>query len=125
MPSEGLIIVAEGIEDVHLIRTILANELTADMRFFAGQGRMSLTSLARNLLVHEGGPVLVVMDADTLNPRLRQEQQSLVMVAMSSFVKPGSSPFSSSLMKIGSNFGTKKSTKTFRITTPVTARKMG
>ena len=40
-------------------------------------------------------------------------------------VRPGNSPFSSSFLKIGSNFGTKKTIRTFRTMEPMTARKIG
>jgi hypothetical protein len=89
MPSSCLLIVTEGINDVRLLRTILHGHLMGDTRYFAAQGRVSLATVARNLLVDEGGPVLVVMDADTLKPHLWQERQSMVRLAMSAVGVPG------------------------------------
>lgn len=73
MPAEKLIIVTEGKTDVLIIRALLNKELTAGMRFFAGQGRESLVTLGRNLLVHEGGPVLLVMDFSTAELQFKDE----------------------------------------------------
>src|SRR5262249_49546326 len=63
---------------------ILGEDLAKKVQFFASQGRASLATLGRNVLVHEGGPVLLVMDSDTLDPRLTAELESMNKVAMSS-----------------------------------------
>jgi hypothetical protein len=65
---DGLSIVVEGRADAELLRKVLAADELRDVRFFAAGGRISLSTIGRNILVHEGAPVLVVMDADTLNP---------------------------------------------------------
>lgn len=82
MSEMNLKIVAEGLSDIHLLRKILAHEPNGGTRFFGGQGKMSLVSLARNVIVSEGGPVLLVMDADTRNPNLIRENQSMVVSAL-------------------------------------------
>jgi hypothetical protein len=84
-----LTIIVEGVEDAQLIRAILGEEVAKRVRFYAGQGRASLATLGRNVLVHEGGPVLVVMDSDTLNPQRTAELQSLTRAAMSSPITSG------------------------------------
>ncbi len=62
-----LTLVVEGPSDAEFVRAVLGKELTKQTRFFIGRGKMSLASLGRNILVDQGGPVLVVMDADTTN----------------------------------------------------------
>jgi hypothetical protein len=89
MPAEKLIIVTEGKSDVPIIRILLGGELTSGMRFFAGQGRESLVTLGRNLLVHEGGPVLLVMDVSTAEMRFKDEMLAQTMRALSAVGVPG------------------------------------
>lgn len=80
--SSNLTIVVEGKTDAQLVRALLGKELAERLRFFASQGRASLATVGRNLLVHEGTPVLIVMDADTRNPHLAQERQALTRMAL-------------------------------------------
>ena len=89
MPAEKLIIVTEGKTDVLIIRALLNKELTAGMRFFAGQGRESLVTLGRNLLVHEGGPVLLVMDFSTAELQFKDEMLAKTLRALSAVGVPG------------------------------------
>ena len=90
MPADKLIIVAEGRTDVLLMRLLLSKELTTGMRFFAGQGRESLATLARNLLVHEGGPLLLVMDVATAELPFQDELLAQAMQTLSTVGTPGS-----------------------------------
>jgi|SRR5882724_1149713 len=83
MTAPKLTIISEGESDTRLIRKLIAHELTSDMKFYASQGRLSLLSLARNLIVHEGGPVLLVMDADSTNPHVRRELEAMTIAAIS------------------------------------------
>jgi hypothetical protein len=80
----SLLIVVEGQSDARILRAILGDPLKAKTRFFSGQGRMALSTIARNLLVHEGGPVLIVMDSDTLNPEQSESAQAMVKYALES-----------------------------------------
>jgi hypothetical protein len=80
----NLILVVEGHSDVILMRGLLRAETGVSFRFFAGQGRMSLTSLGRNILVHEGGPLIVVRDAETLNPSRAETDCRMVEAALRS-----------------------------------------
>ncbi len=89
MTQPSLKIIVEGVTDVQLIRAILGDGLAEKARFYAGQGRTSLATLGRNILFHEGGPVLLVMDSDTLNPRLTAELESLNLAAMSGPITSG------------------------------------
>jgi hypothetical protein len=82
--SRNLLIVVEGQTDASIIRAILGDELKSKTRFFSGQGRMALPTIARNLLVHEGGPVVIVMDSDTLNPAQSESAQAMAKYAMES-----------------------------------------
>src|SRR5258708_30264671 len=83
MTAPKLTIICEGASDTRLIRMLIAHELRGDMKFYASQGRLSLLSLARNLIVHEGGPVLLVMDADSTNPHVRRELEAMTIAAIS------------------------------------------
>jgi hypothetical protein len=86
---DGLKIVVEGPTDVQIVRAILGEELAKKARFFAAQGRISLATIGRNILFHEGGPVLLVMDSDTLDPQLIAEREAMSKLAMSSAMTSG------------------------------------
>lgn len=88
MNEPALTIVVEGHSDVELVRALLGKELADSVRFFVGQGKLSLTSLARNILVDDGGPVFVVMDADTTNQQKADEQKGMVRLALSQVATP-------------------------------------
>src|SRR4051794_13028787 len=85
-------IIVEGVTDAQIIRAILGEALSKKVRIFAGQGRASLATVGRNVLFHEGGPVLLVMDSDTLDPQLTAELQSMTGVAMSGAITSGVRP---------------------------------
>jgi hypothetical protein len=89
MTQPSLKIIVESATDAKLIRAILGDKLAKKARFYAGQGRTSLATLGRNILFHEGGPVLLVMDSDTLNPRLTAELEALNLAAMSGPITSG------------------------------------
>jgi hypothetical protein len=88
MSEPELTIVVEAKSDADLLRLLLGKELASRTRFFAGQGKISLASLARNIFVHEGGPVLVVRDADTTNPQLVEEQKGFTRLALARVASP-------------------------------------
>jgi len=81
---QKLLIVVEGQTDANILRTILGDELKSKTRFFSGQGKMGVSTIGRNLLVHEGGPVLVIMDSDTLSTEQSQEEEALAIYALAS-----------------------------------------
>lgn len=62
---KSLTVVVEARADAALLRRLFESLEAGDLRFFAGAGRMALSTVARNLLVHEPGSVLLVMDADS------------------------------------------------------------
>jgi hypothetical protein len=80
----NLTFVVEASSDVILMRGLLRAETGVSFRFFAGQGRMSLASLGRNILVHDGGPLMVVTDAETLNPSRAKTDSRMVEAALRS-----------------------------------------
>ena len=89
MADSKLLIVVEGKTDATAIRAILGADLARRARVFAAQGRTSLVTVARNLFFHEGGPVLIVMDADTTTAHMVEEQKALTRAAVESLI-PGS-----------------------------------
>lgn len=88
--SDPLVIkvVVKGPLDAKLIRAILGKEMSSKLRFFAPQDQASLATIGRNILVHEGAPVLLVINADTRNTRLAEEVRAMASLAMSG-VLPG------------------------------------
>lgn len=88
MSDPKLFIIVEGKTDATAVRAILGNDLAGQTRIFTAQGRMSLVSVARNVYFHEGGPVLIVMDADTTTPTLVEEQKAMTRAALETLV-PG------------------------------------
>jgi hypothetical protein len=82
-------IIVEGPTDAEIVRAILGEDLAKKARFFASQGHTSLATLARNVLIHEGGPVLLVMDSETLDPQLITERESIARVALSGALTSG------------------------------------
>jgi hypothetical protein len=86
MADSKLLIVVEGKTDATAIRAILGADLARRARVFAAQGRTSLVTVARNLFFHEGGPVLIVMDADTTTAHMVEEQKALTRAAVESLV---------------------------------------
>jgi hypothetical protein len=89
MADSKLLSVVEGKTDATAIRAILGADLARRARVFAAQGRTSLVTVARNLFFHEGGPVLIVMDADTTTAHMVEEQKALTRSAVESLI-PGS-----------------------------------
>jgi hypothetical protein len=82
--SQKLLIVVEGQTDANILRAILGDELKSKTRFFSGQGKMGALTVGRNLLVHEGGPVLMVIDSDTLSTEQSEEEEALAGYALAS-----------------------------------------
>jgi hypothetical protein len=76
-------VVVEGPDDARLLRALAGRELAGRLRVFAAQGLASLATVGRNILFDEGGPVLVVMDSETLDPQLSRELQGLTAAALS------------------------------------------
>ena len=83
-----LSIVVEGRKDAEILRKVLPPDDLRAVRFFAAQGRISLSTIARNILVHEGGPVLVVLDSDTLNSDAADENRQNTKAMISHVAGP-------------------------------------
>jgi hypothetical protein len=60
--------VVETPRDAAILRGLLDKSQLQGSRFFGAQGQISLASLARNILVQEGVPVMVIADAGAAPP---------------------------------------------------------
>ena len=78
-------VVVEGRQDVILLRALLRGRADVSFRFYASGGRASLATVGRNILVHEGGLLIVVMDADTLDPSQADTSCRLIESALRRF----------------------------------------
>ena len=79
----ALSIVVEARTDADIVRAILGKELSRRVRIYAAQGRVALATVARNVSIHEGGPVLLVMDSETRDPQLSAQLSATNTAAMS------------------------------------------
>jgi hypothetical protein len=75
-------LVVEGNNDAMLLKRVIKDKLGFEPRCFSAQGRMSISTLLRNVIVHEGGPLLAVIDADTADAMASQERISLIRAAV-------------------------------------------
>ena len=84
MSDFTLRVIAESHSDISLIRKLLNLELELEygMKFYASQGQVSAVTVGRNILVHEGGPVLLVLDSDTLDIERQREYESTALAAV-------------------------------------------
>jgi hypothetical protein len=81
----NLSIVVRARSDAILLRRLLSKRESIPLQFYAAEGVISLATVGRNILVHEGAPVLVVMDAETYNPRKAKEECGLVEMLLRRF----------------------------------------
>jgi hypothetical protein len=82
MSLPKLRIVAESPTGIRFIRKLLYREPVSGMKFYASQGKVSAVTLARNILVHEGGPVLLAIDSDTLDVERQREYEATTLAAV-------------------------------------------
>jgi hypothetical protein len=82
MSDFKLRIIAESLSDIHFIRKLLYREPVREMKFYASQGKVSAVTVARNILVHEGGPVLLAVDSDTLDIERQREYEATALAAV-------------------------------------------
>lgn len=80
--TNELTVVVERRVDAALLRRLFSRTTWTTPRFFVDDGKLSLHSLARNILVHEDGPVLVVMDAATHDRAMAAESRGLTRAAI-------------------------------------------
>ena len=85
---DWIAVVVEGKSDALLLRRLLEKTLEIPLRFYAADGEISLATVGRNILVHEGGPLVVVMDADTLERSRGDDARRMVGATLRS-VAPG------------------------------------
>jgi hypothetical protein len=65
----------EGPSDAEFLRRILAKELIQDAEIVVAGGRRGIPSLARSVLVTRRRPIAVVIDADSNDAEMIQEQR--------------------------------------------------
>lgn len=87
--SSGVTFVVEGRSDAVLFKKLLSETSSLGFRFFVGGGRASLATVARNILAHEGGPLVIIMDADTLDLAQADSNCLMVRAALRSFSAAG------------------------------------
>lgn len=88
MNDRDLTLVVEGPSDVTFMKAICLEIGLKNVRYFSGDGKISLVTLARNILVHEGGPVLVAMDADTCDEEQAEQARSLTRFIIQQLAPP-------------------------------------
>lgn len=83
MSTSTISFVVEGTADAAILRRLLPGGLEPG-RFFAASGRTGLATIARNIAVHEGGPIMIVADADTLDVDRARQDRLLLLAAVHS-----------------------------------------
>lgn len=82
-----VILVTEELPETRLLRCLLAGTPLQKARYFAGQQRLAVTTLARNIMLQEGIPVMVVLDANDEDP-VELEQLQLRLLSTPAFGVP-------------------------------------
>lgn len=77
-----LIVVVEHRAEAVLVACLLDATRGIAPRFFVSEERTGLATLARNILVHEGGPVLVVINSQTTDEKAAAEKKGFVDAAI-------------------------------------------
>lgn len=80
--ARHLTIVVDRQAEAMLVDRLLEVSRGLAPRFFVSEGEMGLATLGRNVLLHEGGPVLVVMNAKTSDRELAAEQREFMASAL-------------------------------------------
>ena len=83
-----LLIVVEGKRDATVLRRLLPRKFS-HARFFAAGGRSSVETVARNILVHESGAVMIVADADTNDSERAHDDRIAMQVALRNVASDG------------------------------------
>lgn len=97
-PTHPIAVVVEGKADAAILRSLLTGDSTNQTaHFFAAQGKLSLASLGRNILVHEGVPVMVVADADAGRAESVRSQQLSALESIAPSARFGAFVFSPDL----------------------------
>jgi hypothetical protein len=80
--SSELTVVVEERADALVMRRLISRALNVTPTFYSCRGRVSPATMARNILVHEGGPVLVVMDTHTTHSDSVDEALGMTRLAV-------------------------------------------
>ncbi|BBL74058.1 hypothetical protein [Methylomagnum ishizawai] len=75
-------VITEGPSDQALLKAVLPEHLLREVRFVAAGGLSSMASLARSLLADRRVPVLIVADADTIDPESIQDRRQSIEEAV-------------------------------------------
>lgn len=67
-------ILVQGPTDAAFLHRILPQEVLQDTEIISAGGNSGMSSLARSLLVRRKRPVAIVMDSDSLNPKVIEER---------------------------------------------------
>lgn len=81
MPDKCIMVVTEPLHAV-LLNRLLKRALSMEAEFYIGEGQISLVTLARNILVHDGGPVFVAEDARTVDVEMAEQAAGMARMAM-------------------------------------------
>lgn len=71
------ILICEGYSDATILRTIFAAIDMIEVKIMEGGGKSSAISLGTSFALNGGARVAIVVDADTTDPDLLKEQQSI------------------------------------------------
>jgi hypothetical protein len=85
-------IVCEGTLDTQFLKNLIPKELIENVEIIAAGGLSAAKSLARSLIVRRQSPVVIVADADTVNPdqveqRFQETEEILGKIAANTPVK--------------------------------------
>jgi hypothetical protein len=80
--KETLSIVVEGTTDAMILRKTLPSDTLSSTKFYSASGGISLASVGRNILVHEGGPVMLIRGADTFDAEKARKENALILATL-------------------------------------------
>lgn len=80
--TNELAVVVESRAESVLMERLLSRGPSLGACFLPAEGQGSLVTIARSIMVHEGGPLIVVTGAETSNPRFAAETRGLARFAI-------------------------------------------
>jgi len=75
-------VVVESASAAGRVNALLSQDMAKRVKLVTGQGRYSAHSLARSLLATREAPVALILNADSSNERLIQEQEDFYMESL-------------------------------------------
>jgi hypothetical protein len=82
-----IFLVVQGEADMPMLRKHISKQALKKLKILNGSERSSALSLARSILITHHTPVILLMNADTVNPdRLREQEDLLNMLLSNSAV---------------------------------------